>query len=361
MTDAANYDPIGLAACDVSVRHLLHGLTSGPAALPIWEALPALKLWLDKAIAAAGVAGPQNTSAAEWLLDNDFQVQRAIRQVGEDLPLQFYKRLPAVVEEDGAAGLPRTYFLAHELLHATHLQLGMNSVVNFVERYQDDNPLTIAELWAFPCMLRLACMELLVSAFASLFSDVPSPFTVGPGVGISATGDDTECVSRAIANLVVIATIQWKDFFDVTSRVEAMLQRDPAGTYPAMEFDTRDRYRRRVEWMADHCALAEWEVGQRLLDQCAMAAGARGDSPGDHVGYWLIGPGQPEFEHAIGLALPLGEAVRRFLWRYPRAIYVLSLALAGLAAFALPLFYLAGAKEPVGAWLLVTALVALPA
>ena len=361
MTDAANYDPIGLAACDVSVRHLLHGLTSGPAALPIWEALPALKLWLDKAIAAAGVAGPQNTSAAEWLLDNDFQVQRAIRQVGEDLPLQFYKRLPAVVEEDGAAGLPRTYFLAHELLHATHLQLGMNSVVNFVERYQDYNPLTIAELWAFPCMLRLACMELLVSAFARLFSDVPSPFTVGPGVGISATGDDTECVSRAIANLVVIATIQWKDFFDVTSRVEAMLQRDPAGTYPAMEFDTRDRYRRRVEWMADHCALAEWEVGQRLLDQCAMAAGARGDSPGDHVGYWLIGPGQPEFEHAIGLALPLGEAVRRFLWRYPRAIYVLSLALAGLAAFALPLFYLAGAKEPVGAWLLVTALVALPA
>ena len=365
MSESVNYDPIGLAARDASVRHLLHGLTSGPAPLPVWEALPALKLWLDKAIAEASVAEPQNASAAEWLLDNDFQVQRAILQVSEDLPRPFYNRLPAVVE-DGGAGLPRAYFLAHELLHATHMQLGLASAVHFLECYQSDNPLTIAELWAFPSMLRLACLELLVTGFARLFTKVPSPFAEGPGACLSASGDDAECVSRAIANLVVIATIQWKDFFDRTSRVEAMLQRDPAGVYPGMDFETRDRYRRMVEWMADHCQLAEWEVGQALLDQCHRVADADGglthdDSIGEHVGYWLIGPGKSAFEQAIDVALPLREGARRLLCSHPRALYVLGLVLVGLAAFALPVWYLLDDREPTLSWLMVVALVALPA
>ena len=349
-------DPIGAAAHEVGVRHSLTGLTVKPAPLPAWQALPAAKDWLDRALLAASVAAPQNSSAAEWLLDNDFHVQRAILQVKEDLPPRFYDRLPGVAD-DGTAGLPRIYFLAHELLHATHLQISLNSAIHFIERYQDECPLSIAELWAFPTMLRLACMELLVTGFTRLFDNVPSPFKVGPGTRISGTADDTECVSRAIANLVVISTIQWKDFFDRTSRVEAILQLDPAGVYPRMDFETRDRYRGRIEWMADHCALAERDVAERLLGHCQ----AHSELPRDHVGYWLIGPGQPEFERAIDVRPPTSEGIRRRLRRHPRAIFVLSLCLVGLAGLTLPLLYLATLGATLLYWLLAIALLALPA
>ncbi|MFA7584920.1 MAG: glucoamylase family protein, partial [Novosphingobium sp.] len=356
MTGNAVDDPIGAAAKEVAARHILSSLTVKPSHLPAWEALPEAKNWLTRALSAASVAEPQNASAAEWLLDNDFHVQRAILQVQEDLPPQFYGRLPGIAGDE-TAGLPRTYFLAHELLHATHLQISVNSAIHFIERYQDNSPLSIAELWAFPTMLRLACMELLVTGFTRLFTSIPSPFKVGPGARISATADDTECVSRAIANLVVISSIQWKDFFDRTNRVEAILQLDPAGIYPRMDFETRDRYRGMVEWLADHSALAEWDVAERLLDHCHEYR----ELPADHVGYWLIGPGQPEFERAIDVRPPATETIRRLLRRHPRAIYVSGLCLTGLAALLLPLLYLATVGATLPQWLLAIVLLALPA
>jgi len=356
MTSNTFDDPICAAAQEVGARHLLYALTTKPAPLPIWESLSAAKSWLTRALSAASVAEPQNASAAEWLLDNDFHVQRAIIQVREDLPPKFYDRLPGILGND-RAGLPRIYFLSHELLHATHLQINFNSTVNFIEHYQDKNPLSIAELWAFPTMLRLACMELLLAGFSRLFDNVPPPFKVGPGAKISAIADDTECVSRAIANLVMISTIQWKDFFDRTSRVEAILQLDPAGVYPRMDFETRDRYRTTVEWMADRSALAEGDVAQRLIDHCHEHR----DLSADHVGYWLIGPGQREFERAIDVRPSAPEAFRRLLRFYPRAIFVSGLWLTGLAALVLPLLYVATLGATLLQWLLTVVLLALPA
>ena len=61
-----------------------------------------------------------------------------------------------------------------------------------------------------------------------------------------------------------------------------------------MDFDTRDRYRRAVEQLAARADRSEWDVAERLLDQCRGAT-----APLDHVGHWLIGSGRPAFEDAI--------------------------------------------------------------
>ncbi|MEY4722358.1 MAG: hypothetical protein RIQ46_2083, partial [Pseudomonadota bacterium] len=204
---SASDDPVGAVAQDLAARHGLIGLVHPPAPLPAWQALPAARIWLTKALAAAAVAEPQAAMAAEWLLDNDFHVQRAILQIGEDLPPTFHDRLPGLADPE-TRPFARTYYLAHELLHATHLQLSLPSAIHFINRYQDESPLSIAELWAFPTMLRLACLELLITGFSGLFPDIPLPFRIGPAAEISATAADSECVSRAIANLVVISTIQ---------------------------------------------------------------------------------------------------------------------------------------------------------
>ncbi|AMK22921.1 MULTISPECIES: GH36-type glycosyl hydrolase domain-containing protein [Sphingomonadaceae] len=356
MADIEGADPIVAAAHELARRHRLAGLTRKPSALAAWSDLPELRGWLNMARAAAGAAEPQSSSAAEWLLDNDYHVQRAILQIKEDMPARFYRRLPGLAGE-AARGLPRIYTLAHGLLHASHLQVSLNTAILFMARYQDDEPLSIAELWAFPAMLRLACLEILIIGFGRIFPDVTPPFEVGPDAALSAAADDTECVSRAIANLAVISTIQWKEFFDKTSRVEAILRRDPAKVYPHMDFDTRDRYRHAIEQLSDHGGLPEWEVAERLLVQCR----ADDEVAADHVGYWLVGDGRPAFEDAIDVRPLALESIGRRLLRYPAALYTAALFLAGFVSFLVPALYLALVEATATGWLLGIALTTLPA
>ncbi|MGE3744503.1 MAG: glucoamylase family protein [Sphingomonadaceae bacterium] len=356
MADLEESDPITGAADETTTRHKLTGLISKSVPLPAWTHLDAMKGWLTQARQEAAHADQHGGTAAEWLLDNDYQIQRAILQIRENLPREFYAKLPGLAE--GGLGRPRIHQLAHALLQASHLQISLNTTVQFVERYQKKMPLSIAEIWAFPTMLRIVCLELLVTGFTRLFPRVDPPFQVDetPDASIAAI-DDTECVARAIANLAVIATIQWNDFFDRTSQVEAILKRDPAGVYPRMDFDTRDRYRHAVEQLAEQSKLPEWEVAQRALRQCHSSD----ETPSGHVGYWLIDAGMPFFADALDpRPWTLGSVLRRVL-RYPGILYTAALLLAGLAAFALPALYLASTGAPPGSWLLGIALTVLPA
>ena len=356
MADLEERDPISGAATDTAARHQFTGLISRSVPLTAWTRLDAMKGWLTKARLAAGMAEPHASAAAEWLLDNDYQIQRAILQIREDLPQAFYAKLPGL--GNGGLARPRIHQLAHSFLQASHLQVSLNTTVQYIDAYQKQMPLSIAEIWAFPTMLRIVCLELLVTAFSRLFPDVEPPFEVIETPDACTTAfDDTEYVARAIANLAVIATIQWNDFFDRTSRVEAILRRDPAGIYPRMDFDTRDRYRHAVEQLAEQSQLAEWEVAQRALRQCHSSE----NSPSGHVGYWLIDEGRAFFSDAIDpRPWTLGSMLRR-IFRYPGVIYACALLLAGITAFTVPAAYLALTEASIGSWLLGIALTLLPA
>ncbi|HEY5504609.1 MAG TPA: hypothetical protein VIK28_05575, partial [Sedimentisphaerales bacterium] len=50
----------------------------------------------------------------------------------------------------------------------SRLQLSLPGAVQFLRAYQEDAPLTIAELWAFPTMLRLACSHRFISNLLSV-------------------------------------------------------------------------------------------------------------------------------------------------------------------------------------------------
>ena len=348
--------PITAAAEEHAIRHQLAGKLPHADRLSVWESISSLHKWLMRAREAARTADSRNAVAAEWLLDNDYHVQRAILQIGEDLPATFYARLPGIAGEQ-ANGAPRVYMLAHALLRASHLQIALGSAVEFIDRYQDAEPLTIAELWAFPTMLRLACIDLLVAGFARLFAEVPPPFELHAEGQLSAGADDTECVSRAIANLAVIASIPWKTFFDKVSRVEAILRRDPAGVYPRMDFETRDRYRHVVEKLAAYSGTSEVDVSERLLAQCHT----EGDAPTGHIGYWLVGAGLPAFEDVLRTGPVTLESLGRWASRYPAALYAGALILVGICGFGLPALYLFSVEAGLPAWALGLVLITIPA
>src|SRR6185369_16803080 len=93
-------------------------------------------------------------------------------------------------------GLPRVYAVARRFLESSQLQVSLASAVAFADAYQDRGRwLTIAELWAFPTMLRLACLEILVFALERLAPDLSAPFATTPE-GRTSPLDDTESVAR---------------------------------------------------------------------------------------------------------------------------------------------------------------------
>lgn len=335
---------LGSVAHALSRRHRIG--SASPREAPAWGALPRLPHWLAEARRACAAAPPDAGKAAEWLLDNDYQLHRAIRQIRQDLPADYYARLPAL--DDTGGGWPRTYDIAHELLRATHLQLGLQSAIRFVRAYQRRAPLTIAELWAFPTMLRIACIEIVACALAPLMEGrVPPPFDVPAFAHDRQSIDETERVARGVANLGLIASIPWDEFFEATSQVEEMLRGDPAGVYAGMDFETRDRYRRAVE------DIARASAGDEIAAALAVARRAAAADAADaahHVGYWLIGEGRAAIETALGAQVPRAERLRRLALAHPGRVYSAALALCAAGSLLLPAWYLAALGATAAEW-----------
>ena len=315
-----------------------HRLAPGSAApIPAWQELPSALRWLHEARQACTQAPPEAGKAAEWLLDNDYLVHRAIRQIRRDLPPAFYARLPTL-EEMGEPRFPRVFALAHDLLRVTHLQVSLAGAVRFVRAYQKRQPLTIAELWAFPTMLRIACLEIVVAALTPMLCGrVTLPFEPSAWAGDPHALDETGRVARGIANLGVIAAIPWDEFFDSVSLVEKVLGNDPSGFYLRSDFETRDRCRRAVEALALYGAGDELDVATRTV---RLSEAAADDEAERHVGYWLIGAGQSRLEKEVGARFPVGTRIRDAVLRHPGSVYALAVAVCAIGAMLLPAAYL---------------------
>src|SRR5487761_2166626 len=96
--------------------------------------------------------------AAEWLLDNFFIVDAQLRGIREDLPVGFYRELPALA--DGPlAGFPRVYGIAWAFVAHTDSRFDPDTLRRFVRAYQQVQPLTIGELWAVTISLRVMLVE----------------------------------------------------------------------------------------------------------------------------------------------------------------------------------------------------------
>jgi len=98
------------------------------------------------------------TPSAEWLVDNFHIVEEQLREVRQDLPLNFYRELPKL-ETGRFQNYPRIYHLAFEIVTHTDNRLDAVTLAAFIDSYQNGQPLTIGEIWAFPISLRLALIE----------------------------------------------------------------------------------------------------------------------------------------------------------------------------------------------------------
>ena len=118
---------------------------------------------------------------------------------------------------------------------------------------------------------------------------------------------DQVSVSHSIASLRFLSAMDWKEFVEDLSLVEATLRSDPADVYSKMDFSTRDRYRHSVEAISRHSQLSETEVARRAIELAEGSARQKGhEDRTAHVGFYLIDKGRPMLERggegAVALA-----------------------------------------------------------
>jgi cyclic beta-1,2-glucan synthetase len=163
---------------------------------------------------------------------------------------------------------------------------------------------------------------------------------------------DQVSVGNAITSMRTVGALDWNSFFERTSVVEALLRKDPFGTYAATDKVTRDRYRHAVEGLARRAPGGEFGIARSAL---ALAAAAHERDPADvkrsHVGYYLVDAGRPALEQAVSFRPRLGQRGRRLVLNHPGGFYfglLSALTLAGVALAMWAAHALAGAEA--GPW-----------
>lgn len=154
-------------------------------------------------------------------------------------------------------------------------------------------------------------------------------------------------MANSITSLRSIARMDWREFVERHSVMEAALRRDPGGHYARMTFATRDQYRHAVERIAARTRTEEAVVADRAV-QLARDVGRASDGEHDelrsHVGYFLVDDGLPALEAAFGYRPRTSEAAHRWVLRHPNLVFGGGLVAALLLAL-LMLLRLGGAAD----------------
>ncbi|RMG44233.1 MAG: hypothetical protein D6719_02280 [Candidatus Dadabacteria bacterium] len=155
-----------------------------------------------------------------------------------------------------------------------------------------------------------------------------------------AQAADQISIGNTVTSLKYINRFNWKTWFESVSKVHAILMRDPAGMYSTCDFETRDRYRHRLEHYARRSGLEETEVATKLIDFIPVYAKERLKDATEsntalknrllHIGYYLIDEGQREFEQFAGIKLDPREYLARYLKKHAFLLYITSIALLSL-------------------------------
>ncbi len=154
-------------------------------------------------------------------------------------------------------------------------------------------------------------------------------------------GASNVTVRNIITSMRLLSDVDWPEFFESVSLVDDLLR--SGSDFAAMDFPTRDLYRRAIERFARGSTLSELAIAGAALSAAheSVVADTEGsdDRRGD-PGYYLIANGRLSLEAAIGYRHPLFVWPRRYGLATGVRNYVAAIALIAGVALSLPLFLL---------------------
>ncbi|MDH5565458.1 MAG: carbohydrate-binding protein [Myxococcales bacterium] len=186
-----------------------------------------------------------------------------------------------------------------------------------------------------------------------------------------AQGAANATVRNIITSMRWMSSIDWLEFFESVSLVDEVLRVAPA--FPAMDFATRDAYRKQIELLSRGSGRSELEVAREavLLAQEAAQRGLRSPSPTlqsassesepslsgvperaeEDPGYYLLSKGRRAFERRLEFRVPLRLRLQRATRAHAIAGYLGGIA--ALTAFQLCSLLFIAWSAGAGAWSLV--------
>jgi cyclic beta-1,2-glucan synthetase len=104
-------------------------------------------------------------------------------------------------------------------------------------------------------------------------------------------------IGNSITSIREVGALNWRDTFEDLSFVERILNEDPAKLYKAMDFESRDYYRHKVERLAKYTNLTEVIIAKKAVE-CAESSDNEKDY-NKHVGYYLIDDGISKLKEKV--------------------------------------------------------------
>jgi len=303
-----------------NTAHRPHG------ALPFLRSLEAARNELKVLCAELQHLTPGSPTPLHELRENPRLLRSAINDISSIR--RKIVHLPRVMDQ------PRDALLAHAYLDAAHSVWNGSALRIYVDAAQRRDPLELKELWALASFLKFALLELILAQALAMLHAPHSSEAGAPGL-----------LTARIKSLRELNHADWLSLTEPLVAFDATLRQDPADAYPRMDFDSRERYRKRVAEIARQSECSETQVAAAALDLATQAQGGKTGDPRvylrrTHVGYYLVDRGFSLLAARIGYHPNLLDRIRRFVRRnaddfYIGGIEILSVLL--IAAVLLPL------------------------
>lgn len=233
-----------------------------------------------------------------WLIENIRLLRTAVKETRE--LERMLRRYPVIVESSGAT-VPRAVVLTHEYLAAVSDHFSEESLLAFLEGYQEVSELEMGELWALKPALQGVLLERIATA-------PPGDWPV------------------LVTSLRYVGEATWKHVFEAASVVDRVLARDPARAYTAMDYDSREAYRKIVTEVSEHSHKTEREIAAEAISLAEQAAlrsdGSRAAVRRAHVGYFLVDRGLQQLRAAVNYRPKWIDRIRDLILANPNAFYL---------------------------------------
>ncbi|TLY74763.1 MAG: glycosyl transferase, partial [Gammaproteobacteria bacterium] len=147
-------------------------------------------------------------------------------------------------------------------------------------------------------------------------------------------GASNVTVRNIITSMRLLSDVDWREFFESVSLVDEALR---AGSdFGAMDFPSRDLYRRAIEQLARGSNRTELEIAQAALSAAGKAVAGRELDPG----YYLIAAGRRAFAATVGYRASVWSHSGRFNAAPGVGSYIGAIALITAVVLSVPLLAL---------------------
>ena len=259
---------------------------------------------------AAPGSSSGNTAALLELRANARLMRSAVNGMSDQL--RVIAQLPRVILP-AQRDEPRAASIAALYLRAVNGDFSVPGFRAFMDAMQAHEPLALQELWNLPSFLKFALLESLLDEARILLRSTDlveaSPVSVG------------------LKSLRSINQTDWTSLIEPLVVFETTLRKDPAQTYGAMEFDSRELYRRRVALVARYSDCSEQQVAQTALELAQESTHTAIDNPRMHrrqihVGYYLVDKGFSQLSARTNFHHPLIESLRAVVHDHADDFYI---------------------------------------